>query len=202
MLTAKKCPKCQTTKNVSLFVKHRGRANGITSLCRECHRLTSNLHFSNNRTQECLRFRKQRAKWKETNPIGYKLSHMAAEAKRRARRTGLPFDIDVKYLSEIMVDCCPVLGVKLNYESAFLADNSPSLDRFQPDLGYVRGNLYIMSFRANRLKMDATPNELMKLALWAKQMEEDRNPPKIEFSYPLYVGMEAGVRRSSSNARE
>lgn len=40
------------------------------------------------------------------------------------------------------------------------APNSPSLDKFKPALGYMPGNIAVISFRANQLKGDATLEEL------------------------------------------
>ncbi|WP_145960516.1 hypothetical protein [Novosphingobium meiothermophilum] len=42
--------------------------------------------------------------------------------------------------------------------------NSPSLDRIEPELGYVPGNTIVISNRANRLKSDATIDELRAIA--------------------------------------
>lgn len=39
-------------------------------------------------------------------------------------------------------------------------DRKPSLDRVVPSLGYVKGNVRVISFRANRIKSDATADEL------------------------------------------
>lgn len=50
--------------------------------------------------------------------------------------------------------------------------NSPSLDRIVPERGYVRGNVVIVSFRANRAKSDLTIAELKQLVEFYKQFEE------------------------------
>lgn len=42
--------------------------------------------------------------------------------------------------------------------------NSPTLDRIRPDLGYVKGNVIVISGRANRIKSDATIEELRDIA--------------------------------------
>ena len=42
-------------------------------------------------------------------------------------------------------------------------DRTPSLDRFVPNLGYVKGNIRVISFRANRLKSDATIDEMRQV---------------------------------------
>lgn len=40
------------------------------------------------------------------------------------------------------------------------------MDRVIPELGYVKGNVEIISYRANRLKNDATYHELRAISLW------------------------------------
>jgi hypothetical protein len=57
-----------------------------------------------------------------------------------------------------------VLGIKINYEGnkgqrGFVND-SPSIDRLDSSLGYVKGNVKIICWRANRVKSDATVEEL------------------------------------------
>lgn len=82
-------------------------------------------------------------------------------AKQRAKQLGLPFAItedDVKIPTH-----CPVLGLKL-VPGGWPSDNSPSIDRIVPELGYVPGNVIVVSFRSNRLKSDATPEELQAIA--------------------------------------
>lgn len=43
-------------------------------------------------------------------------------------------------------------------------DNSPSLDRIKNDAGYIKGNVVVVSHRANRMKGDSTPEELRRLS--------------------------------------
>ena len=83
----------------------------------------------------------------------------------------LPFDITIEDF--IMPDRCPALGLTLNYEfknSGKFAPNSPSLDRRIPELGYVKGNVQVISAKANWIKSNATPDELMKVALYSEMM--------------------------------
>jgi len=80
--------------------------------------------------------------------------------KHKAKRFGIEFDIDV---SDIVVpDNCPILGmplVKVNQGSGYHT-NSPSLDRIDPEKGYTKGNVRVISARANLLKNDASSTEL------------------------------------------
>ena len=48
---------------------------------------------------------------------------------------------------------------------------SPSLDRIDPNRGYTKDNIIVMSYRANRIKNDATKEEIKKLAEWIKECQ-------------------------------
>lgn len=81
---------------------------------------------------------------------------MFYDAKKRAIALGLPFDIEPEDI--IVPKVCPVLGILLTVGGA--RDSSPSLDRKIPALGYVKGNVFVISFRANRIKADASVAEI------------------------------------------
>lgn len=88
---------------------------------------------------------------------------MVYNARRRAKKAGVPFTITKEDLE--IPSHCPVLGIPIFTSSQSGGnDNSPSLDRILPDKGYVRGNIIIISNRANRLKSDASIRELRDIA--------------------------------------
>ena len=89
-------------------------------------------------------------------------------AKERSDAKGLPFDIE---LSDIVIpETCPVLGISINTENKDIrSDNSPSLDKFYPEKGYVKGNVQVISWRANRIKNDGTPEEWQRIAEWCRR---------------------------------
>jgi len=109
-------------------------------------------------TKYCLEhkemMREARKNWMSKTPT-YVAYH---NAFRRAKQLGLPFNIH--YTDIIVPEVCPVLGIKLDRKTR---ETSPSLDRIIPDLGYVKGNISVISMRANRLKQDATLEELKAL---------------------------------------
>ena len=87
-------------------------------------------------------------------------------ARSRAKKLGVPFSITVADLT--WPDCCPVLGLTLDYTNRGRAtDSSPSLDRTDPAKGYVPGNVVVMSHRANFLKRDGSVAELLALGEYA-----------------------------------
>lgn len=90
--------------------------------------------------------------------------------KSSVKQQGIPFELDKKYLESIWVDTCPVFGTKLVKRTEEFSDNTAELDRIVPELGYIKGNVRWISKRANRLKSDATIEELKKII---KYMEEN-----------------------------
>ncbi|SKB50487.1 hypothetical protein SAMN05660880_01353 [Luteibacter sp. 22Crub2.1] len=66
---------------------------------------------------------------------------------------------------------CPVLGLPLyrNSGGAAQGPNSPSLDRIDPALGYVQGNVKVISSRANAIKSNASPEELLRVAAYYQE---------------------------------
>lgn len=89
---------------------------------------------------------------------------MVAQAKTRAKRKGIPFDLQA---SDIVIpDTCPVLGIKLVFGENMVGkpvDGSPSLDRIDNTRGYTKDNVVVVSLRANQIKRDASLDELRKI---------------------------------------
>jgi hypothetical protein len=93
---------------------------------------------------------------------------MFYDARKRALKTGLPFDITPEDI--VVPECCPIFG------TPFVARGGnrmlrPTLDRIIPSRGYVRGNIAVISFRANFLKRDATLDELRKIIRYIEGAE-------------------------------
>ena len=68
----------------------------------------------------------------------------------------------------IIPDVCPVLGIPLQIGSGRPSANSPTLDRRDNSKGYTPENTFVISYRANSIKSDATPEELEKVLSYAK----------------------------------
>lgn len=90
---------------------------------------------------------------------------MLNNARRRAKAFGLEFGITV---ADICIPThCPILGIPLVTAAGCgigkNQDNSPSLDRIDNSQGYTKSNVHVISWRANRLKGNATLDELRRL---------------------------------------
>jgi len=82
-------------------------------------------------------------------------------AKSGAHRRGLPFELS---LCDIFIpENCPVLGTPLFFTPGERGPNTPSLDRVDNQKGYVKGNVVVVSWRANQLKRDASLDEIRRI---------------------------------------
>jgi len=80
--------------------------------------------------------------------------------KKRAENQGTKFELEPEEIPEIP-DKCPILGIEIEEnKEAGPKDSSPSLDRIDPNKGYLPDNVRIISNRANRLRQDATLKEM------------------------------------------
>mgnify|MGYP006081027591 FL=1 len=90
-------------------------------------------------------------------------------SKRRANSKNLPFDLTSNYLESIFPkNCiCPILGYKMKVSDISLGKLSPTLDRVNPRLGYVKGNVEFVSNIANCMMTSATGKDIKKFVKWA-----------------------------------
>jgi hypothetical protein len=85
-------------------------------------------------------------------------------ALRRVASKGVPFDLTWKDVESIWNDYCPYLGIPIKNGTSKLLRTSPTLDRIIPALGYVPGNVEVISHQANSMKGEATPGQLVIFA--------------------------------------
>ena len=85
---------------------------------------------------------------------------MLVEARSRAKSKNLEFDIEVDDIKWNFT--CPVLNIPITMQRNKGAGgdaNSPSLDRIDNTKGYIKGNVRLISNRANKLKNTMTKDE-------------------------------------------
>lgn len=99
--------------------------------------------------------RKVHLKYRMSNPSKYLLQ----KCKNRARSLSIEFNLtlDDMYVPEI----CPLLNLPFNYG---VESYCPSVDRIDNTKGYIKGNIWIISTLANRMKSIANKKELLLFA--------------------------------------
>lgn len=95
---------------------------------------------------------------------------LLGQARYRAKRKGIEFNLDP---SDIKIPKnCPVLKIPLTKggSNGGPRGGSPSLDRINNKKGYIKGNVQVISHRANTMKHCATNKELLLFASWVKKI--------------------------------
>ena len=89
-------------------------------------------------------------------------------SKSRAKRIGKEFSITEDDIS--IPEYCPILNIKLGPVSSSIKerDSSPSVDRIDTTKGYIKGNVRVISFRANACKADMTIEDIERLYLYVR----------------------------------
>lgn len=100
----------------------------------------------------------------------YKVGHCFNHAQNRALRNNIPISVDKEHLLSIFPEdgLCPVFRIPLKWGGN--KDDSPSLDKVIPKLGYVEGNLIWVSNRVNKIKNDASWQEILKIGTFYKNL--------------------------------
>lgn len=143
-------------------------------MCVEC----TKLHYKKNRPVILQRAKKRYAANPEkymaenqqralADPKKYWAKNALKTAKKRAEKYGVPFSITLDYLISIVPVVCPVFGtpfVLCGNKKA--CGDSATLDRLKPALGYVPGNVVVISQTANSIKYNATAKEVARVAQW------------------------------------
>jgi hypothetical protein len=88
-------------------------------------------------------------------------------ARKRARTRELEFTIQETDI--VIPEVCPILGIPLAIGRGRIQDSSPSLDRVDNSKGYISGNIQVISAKANVMKNNATPYELLRFARWIRE---------------------------------
>lgn len=75
-----------------------------------------------------------------------------------SKSKNIPFNIDVEDI--VIPEFCPILNVRLKKNHKGWSSDVPTLDRIVPEIGYVKGNVKVISGKANVMKNNATIEEL------------------------------------------
>lgn len=170
----------KTTK--ALYREYDNEGNVTHKECRGCNQIlpidrfyvkgSATQNSPDGREHRCIECHK--AKWrKHAEDPNKRIRWLLERIKAKCGKLGLEFDLTVDDI--IIPEKCPVLGRPLkfgvdrqqSYErrgDAPPTDDSPSVDRIDSSRGYTKDNIIVVSWRANRIKGNATPEELQMLA--------------------------------------
>lgn len=177
--STKICRDCSRELPLDMFYKN---GTCYRPECKECkskaesERRSRNLEFyrardresyHKNRDKEILSMKRYRKNLKETNYFKYFIMNK----KKSMLKAGIPWNLDEGYLRELFTGVCPVFGCAIHV-GGVKDDYKAELDRLVPSKGYVKGNVRWISSRANRLKSDASIDELKKILRYMEEQIE------------------------------
>lgn len=95
---------------------------------------------------------------------------MFFSARGRAKENDLAFNITLEDI--VIPSHCPILGIPLFHTPYKRTTNSPALDRIINHRGYVKGNVQVISSKANSCKSDLTLQQVETLYLYMKEADD------------------------------
>lgn len=112
--------------------------------------------------------------WVPSSSVWYK---RAAGIFYNAKKSGVPIEFPnaaslASYVVEIAPDKCPVFGVPFVERGVGFSNWSPSIDKIDPKLGYIKGNVQVISMLANCMKRNASPEQLKQFAQWVLRSKQ------------------------------
>lgn len=97
----------------------------------------------------------------ETKRASHK-KHIVHNIWKRAQARALKYNYDFNIEESDIPEICPLLEIPIFCGTKDNCKNSPSLDRIDNTKGYIKGNVWVISKKANSMKNSATPEELDK----------------------------------------
>lgn len=93
------------------------------------------------------------------------------QLKAGALKRGIAFDLTLTDLNNLSFPItCPIIGIPLKFNRGKALDNSYSIDRIDSNLGYTIDNIVVISNRVNKLKSDATLEELNAIVIYYNEL--------------------------------
>lgn len=169
----RRCRTCKKLRSLECFWGQNSKKDGLQSECRFCMK-ERNLRWhrqNRDRSRQLNRKAIRKMRTKDVRKALWKA------CKDRAKQSDIEFDLVPE---DIVIPLqCPVFGIKLESHlgkglsrSLTIRDKAPSIDRIDNAKGYTKDNIIIVSFRANRIKSDASIEELKKLTSFYEAIHE------------------------------
>lgn len=167
--TRKICRKCVNNKARENYYKNWDQRRAVSKSWRVTN---SDKAKAQSKRLDPKKKRERQRKWEHSHPENRLLNG----ARTRAKSKNIIFNLELQDIH--IPKFCPVLGLELKISiTGKLQNSSPSLDRIKPELGYVKGNIRVISWRANTLKNNATLEELEKITNDLRQVNYSSRIP-------------------------
>lgn len=151
----KKCPQCGE-EDLANFSPNRNYKDSLNSWCKSCINKHQRDHRKEDRDYAKARYDIVKKRYTKN-----RAKYLYQVCKARAKKNGLDFSIIPEDI--IIPEFCPILGVRIVMEELSHKEQyGPSVDRIDNARGYVKGNIMVISKKANAMKNSASIEELNK----------------------------------------
>lgn len=127
-------------------------------------------------------YREQNNRWRRENPEAVRASWkkqkennpekwLFKQAKSRAKLKGHEFNLELQDI--VIPEKCPIMGVKMEWIPYGFNPYSPSIDRIDSTKGYTKDNIQVISSIANRMKWNATREQLITFCKGVLALEKE-----------------------------
>ncbi len=180
-LDGRVCNHCKIEKKRECFFKHKRNKGNMYSFCIDCVKIKRKEYYDKNRKKLLKKQRSKRTTREYKDKVNIKMKEyrknnplkmLVRWARGKCKKYGLPFNLketDLEYTGK-----CLVFGTELKVGDENL-DNSPTLDRIIPELGYIKGNVQIISHLANRIKNNSTIEQLEQVVSYVKKYKGEND---------------------------
>lgn len=177
------CSKCKQIKEECEFSPRKHRIKLYHSLCKSCNsKASAESTKRTGRAKKNYEKNKLNPLWVENTKIQAKQRHinnreryLLTTCKARAKKKGLEFNLSIEDI--VIPDKCPILGTTFPKGSAQMHLKnwySSSIDRIDNSKGYIKGNIMIISRKANVMKNSASKEELIAFSkYYLKEFSEE-----------------------------
>lgn len=94
-------------------------------------------------------------------------NHLIGSARSRARKTGVKFNLNTKWLLDKLEGKCEITGLSFSFrpprKNYVSNPMSPSLERIKPKGGYTKGNVKVVVWAVNICKWEWTVKDFKKI---------------------------------------
>ena len=145
----KECRGCLKFKRLEEYPIRKDRGGKLRPYCSECANDIVRKRYDSHKRNSPFKLR-------------------ATRARARSLYINKHCDLTPEYLESIWTGLCPVLNIPLKWSTDRYDESAAELDRFIPDLGYIKGNVHFLSRKANRLKNNSSVEDIENLLRWMK----------------------------------
>jgi len=151
----KRCFKCKQFKDVSDFSKNRSTSDGYQKVCKNCFAGYESVkrHYKN-----------KTIKYKTT--LKQYFSQKVSNIRRKSEIINLPFDLDTDFLLDLYKNQdgkCYYSNIEMKHNIGVCSFNSISLERLDPNKGYVKTNVVFCANGINSFKGNLSMEEFKEM---------------------------------------